>query len=162
MTKIHLIKHVPRDKGFYIAGFVDGEGSFFLSARPRTDYPTGWKFSPTFSVGNSDLVVLELCKQYLGCGKIRETRPKFYILEVADRGVLERFIIPFFTRFRFLSTKKKQEFRVFQATLHQVKQGIHTLQDLDELLALRKELGKLRQNRITHTDDMIRSTFRVK
>jgi LAGLIDADG endonuclease len=162
MTKIHNLQHVPIEKGSYIAGFVDGEGSFWVTARPRTDYPTGWKFSPSFHVGNCDIVVLEICKKYLGCGKLRESRPGFYVLEVADREVLKSFLIPFFKKFSFLSTKKKTEFRVFQTLLTRLAQGVQTHSDLEELLALRKELGLYRKQRSKHTDEMIRATFKSK
>ena len=159
MTKNNDIKKVSREKGFYIAGFVDGEGSFWINARPRTDYATGWKFSMNFNVSNTDVVVLEFCKNNLGCGRIRESRKGFYTLEVTDRAIIERFIIPFFKIFGFHSNKKKFEFSVFQKALEKVKQGIHTRSDLEDILALRRDLGKFRKPRITHSDQDIRHTF---
>lgn len=161
MTKITDIKQVPVDKGNYIAGFVDGEGSFYLSIRKRKDYKCKWKFTPSFTIGNNDIVILEICKQYFGCGSIRkpERRNGFYVYEVTDQELLERMIVPFFKRFRFLSSKKKHEFRVFQVILARVQQGIKTTADLDEILALREELGKFRSDRFQNTDEIIRSTF---
>jgi len=85
MNKITHINQVPPDKGYYIAGFVDGEGSFYMSARKRDDYPSGWRFTLHFNISNQDLAVLEICRKYLGCGTIRETRPGFYTLEVESR-----------------------------------------------------------------------------
>lgn len=161
MTKITDIKQVPVDKGCYIAGFADGEGSFYLSIRKRTDYKCGWKFTTCFTIGNNDIVILEICKQHFGCGSIRKpkSRKGFYIYEVTDQELLERMIVPFFKRFQFLSSKKKHEFRVFQVILARVKQGIRTTADLDEILALREDLGKFRSDRFKNTDELIRSTF---
>nr|YP_009106638.1 putative site-specific DNA endonuclease [Dicloster acuatus]YP_009106657.1 putative site-specific DNA endonuclease [Dicloster acuatus]AIT95464.1 putative site-specific DNA endonuclease [Dicloster acuatus]AIT95471.1 putative site-specific DNA endonuclease [Dicloster acuatus] len=159
MPKIYDIKKVPPEKGYYIAGFVDGEGSFFLTARPRKDYSSGWKFSGHFNVSNSDKLVLEICRKYLGCGKIRESRQGFYTLEVSSRVLLKRFILPFFRRFGFLSNKKKHEFQVFQKTLQLLEHGIHTQNDLENILVLRTRLNEFRKKRITHSDDIIRETF---
>lgn len=164
MTKITDISKVPVDKGCYIAGFVDGEGSFYLSIRKREDYKCGWKFTPSFTIGNNDKVILEICKQHFGCGAIRnsDSRKGFYTYEVTDQELLETMIIPFFKRFRFLSSKKKHEFRVFQVLLTRVKQDIKTTADLDEVLVLRKELGKFRSDRFKNTDEIIRSSFQSK
>ena len=79
MNKITHIHQVPPEKGHYIAGFVDGEGSFYISARKRTDYPSGWRFELHFNVSNQDLAVLEICRKYLGCGTIRQTRPASWL-----------------------------------------------------------------------------------
>ena len=160
MNKKNELKNVPPDKGHYIAGFVDGEGSFFLSARKRQDYPAGWRFELHFNVSNRDLAVLQICKKYLGCGKIRESRPGFYTLEVENRQNLATFIIPFFKRFHFLSNKKKAEFRLSQMALALMEAGIQTPEQLEEWLSLRKQLNELRQTRIKNTDEMIRASFR--
>jgi len=32
------LRKVPQEKGWYLAGFVDGEGSFNVSLRKRNDY----------------------------------------------------------------------------------------------------------------------------
>ena len=162
MTKIYNVAQVPSEKGYYIAGFVDGEGSFFLSSRPRSDYPTGWKFSANFNVSNKDRLILEICKQFFGCGKIRESRPDFYCLEVSDTKILKEFLIPFFTRFSFLSNKKKYEFSIFQSILNKLDSGIHTESDLLDILDLRKKLGKYRIQRITHTDQHILDAYELR
>ena len=162
MKKRNELKHVPPEKGHYIAGFVDGEGSFFLSARKRTDYPAGWKFELHFNVSNRDLAVLEICKKYLGCGKIRESRSGFYTLEVENRQTLATFILPFFQRFSFLSNKKKAEFRLCQKALALMEAEIQTPEQLEEWLRIRKELNELRQTRIKNTDEMIRASFRFR
>lgn len=160
MNKITHIYQVPPDKGYYIAGFVDGEGSFYISARKRADYPSGWRFEHHFNVSNQDLAVLEICRKYLGCGTIRQTRPGFYTLEVESRRRLETFIIPFFKRFGFLSNKKRAEFRIFKQAFDLLEQGIRTPEQLNQLLELRQKLNQFRNTRITNTDAMIYESFR--
>jgi hypothetical protein len=156
------MKDVPPDKGYYIAGFVDGEGSFYLSARKRKDYSSGWKFSAHFSLGNRDVSVLHICKKHLGCGTIRESRPGFFVLEVEDREKLQSFVVPFFRRFQFLSNKKKAEFRIFQDALSLLEQGTNTPERLERFLELRGKLNQQRNQRAKNLDSLISESFQSK
>jgi hypothetical protein len=160
-NKATHISEVPPDKGHYIAGFVDGEGSFYISARVRHDYPTRWKFELHFNISNRDKVVLEICKKYIGCGTIRETErgEGSYVLEVQDRKKLREFVIPFFSRFGFLSNKKRFEFRIFQEALVLLDNGIGTSAELSVFLRLREKLNQLRKTNITNTDAIILKSF---
>ena len=151
--------NIPPDKGHYIAGFVDGEGSFYISARRRKDYTSQWRFTLHFNVSNADIAVLQICKKYLGCGKIRESKPGFYTLEVEKKETLQTFIVPFFRKFGFLSNKKKKEFKIFREALHVVEHKIQTRQDLEKFLLLRSQLNTLRATRVTNTDAVILETF---
>jgi hypothetical protein len=159
MNKITHKHQVPPELGHYIAGFVDGEGSFYISARKCCKQPSGWRFSLHFNVSNRDLAVLQICRKYLGCGTIRQTRPGFYTLEVENRTTLGAFIIPFFKRFGFLSNKKKAEFRIFRQAFDLLEQGITTPEELEQLLRLRQKLNQFRNTRITNTDTIILESF---
>lgn len=44
--------------GNYIAGFVDGEGSFNVSLRKKSDYKIGWQVVLSFNVSQKDPTVL--------------------------------------------------------------------------------------------------------
>jgi hypothetical protein len=157
-------RHVPIEKGSYIAGFVDGEGSFYLSVRKRKDYRTGWKFSLHFNISNADKAVMEQCKKYLQCGKIRTIKKNekpFYIFEVSDKNTLRTIIIPFFTRFSFLSNKKKAEFRVFDNVLYFMEQTpVCNRDSLEKLLEYRRQLSEWRSTQTHYSDSEIRASFR--
>ena len=159
MPKINRIDQVPSDKGNYIAGFVDGEGSFYFTARPRKDFPSGWKFSLAFNISQNEEMILNICKKYFGCGQIREAEAGKYILEINNKKNLENFIIPFFQRFSFLSTKKKYEFAVFQRFFKQLDLPICNENDLQIILKFRKELSKYRKDRSKNTDEQILQTY---
>jgi hypothetical protein len=156
----HPCENIPLEAGHFIAGFVDGEGNFFVSIRQCKDYLTKWKFSLTFSLGNNDRVVLNYCQKYLGCGKIRESRPGFFILEVNNLMLLKQQILPFFQRFQFRSNKKRREFRIFQLLLRELHKGpILCKPRLLRFLKYREQLGRCRKERWTHTDEIILPTF---
>lgn len=51
---------IPVETGWYLTGFADGEGSFNVSFRPRTDYSFPWKISLCFNISQRDPTVLRL------------------------------------------------------------------------------------------------------
>lgn len=161
------VSKIPLDKGSYIAGFTDGEGSFFISARKKSDYPSGWRFTINFNLSNGDLAILEICKQHIGAGKIRvsrkatATRRAHYLFEIETITLHRSKIIPFFTRFRFLSNKKKAEFRVFIKAVEffEKVRVVETLEQLEHFFELRRQLSLYRSGRVDNTDDIIRKSF---
>jgi hypothetical protein len=108
---------VPPHIGYYLAGFTDGEGSFNISFRPRSDYTSGWKISPCFNVSNKDKVILTVFKQYLQCGTLRARPDGVWYYEVNNIQMIIDHVVPFFKRFAFLSSKKKNDFSKFQQIL---------------------------------------------
>ena len=173
MNTIFNLDDVSEQAGNFVAGFVDGEGSFFTSTRKHFEItngqivyqrPTGWRFSVNFNISNNDITVLEYCQKQLGCGNIKETndgKNVKYALEIQDREILKKHIVPFFKKFQFVARKKRHEFRVFQVLLRLLdKKQINTFPNLRYFLKLRKKLGQYREKRITHSDEIILSTFR--
>src|SRR5581483_3170214 len=104
MLAVHLI---PDSIGYYLAGFVDGEGSFNLSFRKRPDYKLPWKVSLCLNVSQKDRSMLALFKTHLKCGTIRYKSDDVWFFEVNNLIAIRENVIPFFERFRFLSVKKK-------------------------------------------------------
>lgn len=94
----------------YIAGYVDGEGSFSVSVQRNASCRVGYQLVPEFHVSqNADRAqVLELIKARLGCGYIkpnsRTDRALVYV--VRDRDALLGRVIPFFERNPLLSSKQ--------------------------------------------------------
>src|SRR3972149_2836878 len=76
------VKEIPVKTGYYLAGFVDGEGSFNLSFRPRNDYQIPWKVSLCFNISQRDKVILALFKRHLKCGTLRERSDGVWYYEV--------------------------------------------------------------------------------
>ena len=128
--------------GYYIAGFVDGEGSFMLKFRPRDDFSTGWKVSLTFNVSQKDEVILTLIKRHLSCGTIFQKGGGVWMYEVNNLNSLRDHVVPFFRRFGFLSRKKKRDFATFRKMLDLILDGAHKTPDgIRELLRLRRDMN---------------------
>ncbi|MDO8650546.1 MAG: LAGLIDADG family homing endonuclease, partial [Candidatus Berkelbacteria bacterium] len=62
---------MPANFGWYIAGFVDGEGSFNVSFKKERSYGIGWKVALSFNISQRDAGILKKIQQAFGCGTIR-------------------------------------------------------------------------------------------
>ena len=106
--------------GSYIAGFVDGEGSFHIAFQRRSDLKFGWQAIPEFHVSQNytSRSVLEEIKNFLTCGYVKNNdaagkRDKTMVYVVRDRQDLLRKIIPFFEQSP-LRTEKRNDSEVFR------------------------------------------------
>ena len=61
--------------GYYISGFVDGEGSFHVAVQKSKNVKLGIQVMPEFHVSQNAnrTVILEIIKKILGCGYIKPT-----------------------------------------------------------------------------------------
>lgn len=66
-----MIQNIPEKQGYYISGFVDGEGSFNVSFRKRDDFLIGWKITPVFNISQDEREILAWIKHILKCGTLR-------------------------------------------------------------------------------------------
>src|SRR6266496_1162167 len=96
----------------YIAGYVDGEGSFHVAIQRNPNTRVGWQLVPEFHVSQNPerRQVLDLIKQRLDCGRIREnhrgTADTSLVFVVRDRNDLLAKVIPFFETQPLLSSKQ--------------------------------------------------------
>jgi LAGLIDADG DNA endonuclease family protein len=147
------IAKVPPEIGYYLAGFTDGEGSFNVSFRPRTDYPIPWKVSVSFNVSQKDRVILALFKTHLGCGTLRGRPDGVWYFEVTNLNSIVENVIPFFERFSFLSAKKKRDFAKFKQIVDLMKSGSHlTVDGIRQILEIREDMNDGGKRRHAHVD----------
>jgi hypothetical protein len=136
------VKNIPSDVGYYLAGFADGEGSFNVSFRPRSDYRQPWKISLCFNISQKDRVILALFKRYLKCGTLRSRKDGVWYYEVNNLNAIRDNVIPFFERFRFLSAKKKRDFAKFVKIANLMQSGAHlTKEGVEQILQIRKSMN---------------------
>jgi LAGLIDADG DNA endonuclease family protein len=138
----------------YIAGYVDGEGSFSVSVQRNRTCRVGFQLVPEFHVSqNGDRAqVLDLIRARLGCGYIKPNgkRDRAVVLVVRERRALLESVIPFFERVPLLSSKR-EDFEKFARVVWQMALGRHrTLAGFGELLELALSMnggGKFRHIR---------------
>ena len=122
----------------YIAGYVDGEGSFSISVQRNATCSVGFQLVPEFHVSQNDdrAQVLELMRGRLGCGYIKRNsrRDHALVFVVRERTALLERVIPFFERNPLLSTKH-MDFLKFARIVRAMAQGQHlTFAGFGELL----------------------------
>ena len=114
----------------YLAGFVDGEGTFHVAVQRNPSTRVGHQLVPEFHVSQNPerREVLDLLRARLGCGHIREnhrrSRDSTLVLVVRKRRDLLERVIPFFERQPLLSSKQ-QEFLTFRSIVLAMAAGEH-------------------------------------
>ncbi len=136
------LQQIPSDVGNYIAGFVDGEGSFNVSLRRRDDHRLGWDVDPSFNVSQRDRVILAFHKKIFGCGTLRERQDGVVYYEVRNLGMLAERVIPFFERFGFRSAAKKRNFAIFKSIIIILRSGQFSEEILRKVVQLREILNE--------------------
>ena len=151
-------KTVPSHFGYYLAGFADGEGSFNVSFRPRSDYRAPWKVSLCFNISQRDEVILSKFKRHLGCGTMRQRHDGVWYFEVNNLTAILENVIPFFDHYGFLSAKKQRDFAKFKQLARLISEGKHgERQDIEEILRIRSDMNDGGNRR--YTDEMILGAF---
>lgn len=137
------LKNIPLEKGYYFAGFTDGEGSFNVSLRKRIDHNIGWQVILTFNVSQKEEYILAQFKKIIGCGRLQRRKDGINYFVVSNPlSIFER-VIPFFEKFNFLSLTKKRNFTIFKQIVRLVKEKQHLNQSgLKKITQLREELNK--------------------
>jgi len=153
------LRAIPLHIGYYFAGFADGEGSFNISFRPRKDYSNGWKISLCFNISQRDKVILALFKRHLKCGTMRQRKDGVWYYEVNNLAAIIENVIPFFDKFRFLSTKKKRDFSKFKQVAYLMKRDKHlTKEGIEEILKIRREMNDGGKRRYAE-EEIVKSLF---
>lgn len=133
----------------YLAGFVEGEGMFYVGVVPSKETKTGWQVIYFFKVSQNPggKVILDILKKRLGCGYIKpnsQTDPtdKSLAFVVRDLPSIRDKVIPFFERRLII---KRKAFKAFKRVIeivnvkeHLASNGIKEILDLAYSMNTRK------------------------
>ena len=139
--------------GNYIAGFVDGEGCFFvrLYKKKRKKWLEIPYYTPEFSIKirEDDWHILQRIKHTIGCGKLIRKKEKhrhnrsvgFVVYKKLD--LIEK-VVPFFDKYP-LQGKKKVDFNLWKEAVLMWKNNIHRTKDgVKRLEKIKEEINKFR------------------
>lgn len=115
---------IPRDLGHYIAGFVEGEGSFNVPIRREHDRTLPWRVGLSFNVSQIGPAMPELLRATFGVGTIRGRSDGVFYFEVTRPGDLEARVFPFFEVFQ-LRGPKAQDLTIFREIAALVQREVH-------------------------------------
>jgi len=130
--------------GFFLAGFVEGEGSFNISLRKKPDYKVNWQVVLSFNVSQKDPTILFLLKEELDCGIIKtRKRDGLFSYDVTNPSDINQKVIPYFQKFSMISKSKKENFRIFSKVAKLMALGRHRDESgLRKILKLRELINK--------------------
>jgi hypothetical protein len=136
------LDRIPHDLGHYIAGFVDGEGSFNVPIRRERDRCIPWRVALTFNVSQIGTELLELLRSVFEAGTIRGRPDGVYYFEVTRLDELEGRIFPFFERFP-LRGPKRRDLETFREIAELVQRREHlSAAGVMRVLDLRRDMNR--------------------
>ena len=130
--------------GFFLAGFVEGEGSFNVSLRRKTDYKVGWQVVMSFNISQKDPTLLYILQKQLGCGiiKIRKGDGLHSFDGTSPQDIIKK-IIPYFQKYPVQSISKKKNFFIFCQIAQLMEKGEHrNTNGLLKILQLRETINE--------------------
>ncbi len=132
----------PVDLGNWVAGFVEGEGSFNVPVRRERDRGLPWRVSLSFNVSQVGHQLPQLLKATFGTGTVRDRGDGIHYFEVTRPLELEDRVFPFFERFP-LRGPKSCDLAVFREITALVLLGRHlSPTGIGEILALRGPMNR--------------------
>jgi hypothetical protein len=133
---------LPADLGNWVAGFVDGEGSFNVPIRRLHSGPMPYRVSLSFNVSQLGPEEPRLLRSVFGVGTVRGRGDGVYYFEVTTaKGLVER-VFPFFDRFPLRGAKRHDLERFHQITVL-IQSGRHlTRSGFEEILLMRSPMNR--------------------
>jgi hypothetical protein len=133
---------LPGDLGNWVAGFVDGEGSFNVPIRRLRSGVLPFRISLSFNVSQVGPAEPTLLRSVFGVGTVRGRGDGVYYFEVTTAGALVERVFPFFERFP-LRGAKRHDLEVFRTITALIQLGRHlTPNGFEEILALRAPMNR--------------------
>jgi hypothetical protein len=136
---------------YYIAGFIDGEGSFSISIGKHKTTRSGFDVRPEFEIElrKDDQVILERILITIGCGKIFDCSYERYgwfphaKYKITSNKDLRDFLFPFLDKYP-LQAKKAEMYRLFKTIVLMVLDKQHLKPDgLERIRKIRDQLRAL-------------------
>lgn len=134
----------------YIAGFIDGEGSFSICINKQKTTRNGMEIRPQFTIElrADDREILERIMVTIGCGKIYDCSYERYgwfphaKYKISSVKQIAEYLIPFLDKSP-LQAKKAETYRLFREIVLMVRRKEHlTEAGVQKIQALRIEIRK--------------------
>ncbi len=136
------LDEVPTDLGNWVAGFVDGEGSFNVPIRRERDRRMPWRVGLSFNVSQRGEQAARLLRDVFSVGTIRPRSDGVVYFEITSPKELRSHAIPFFERFP-LRGEKRRDLELFETVVALVESGEHLNPDgVRRVMAIRNRMNR--------------------
>jgi hypothetical protein len=157
-SSANCLDAIPVDLGHWVAGFVDGEGSFNVPIRRLQSGAMPFRISLSFNVSQMGRQEPELLKSVFGVGTVRGRGDGVFYFEVTTVRALVGRVFPFFERFPLRGAKRK-DLEVFRTITVLIQSGRHLVPTgFEEILALRAPMNRGGKRR--RSDDELMAAVR--
>lgn len=133
---------LPADLGNWVAGFVDGEGSFNVPIRRLRSGSMPFRISLSFNVSQLGSEEPLLLRDVFRAGTVRGRGDGVYYFEVTTASELAGRVFPFFERFP-LRGAKRHDLERFRSITALIQSGLHlTPTGFEEILRVRAPMNR--------------------
>ena len=147
---------------WFVAGVVEGEGSWCISIKKHPTHTLGFYVQPEFFVyqHRKRRKLLELTQEVLECGRIwpKPGNPDVLVLAVCSRALISAHVLPFMRRYMRFSSRRV-DMELFEEAMHLFEQGLHRdpngLATIVKLAYAMNDSGKQRSRPIDEVLDRI-------
>ncbi len=141
-------------KKWFVAGLIEGEGSFCVGVKKHPTAPFGYFIDPMFFFYQHKTreKLVEMVRETLGnVGKIRPKsgNEDVLVLQISSRRTIQEKLIPFFDKYFYFSARKHDYQAFKKATLMLLEGRHHEQEGMLELVDLAYKTcseGKYRRN----------------
>ena len=123
---------------YYVTGFTDGEGCFYISVSSNPRYKTAYRVKAVFHIGVHirDLALLEQIQLFFGVGTISKLRAESVQFRVSGFENL-KVIMNHFDKYPLL-TNKKSDYLLFKQVVNDMDKGRHlTVEGLKKIMSIK-------------------------
>jgi hypothetical protein len=121
------------DASWFLAGFIEGEGSLCVSITRHATCRHGYYIDPGFFLyqHESGRALLELAETVFGSGRIsrKSGNPNVLVYEISSTTILRERVIPFFERYVIPFSCKRETFERFKEILEMMERKEHLRDD---------------------------------
>ena len=131
------------DINYWVAGFVEGEGCFFIKIGKSKTHKLGLNVSLNFIINQNvrDIELMEEIKFVLGCGSITINKSSVVRFAVTNFSDIQKKIIPFFENYS-LCGEKLINFNDFKKVSDLIAQKSHlTPEGLEKILKIKSNMN---------------------
>lgn len=144
---------------YWLSGFVDGDGSFYVSLVKDSSRKLGFAVNPTFSIiqNSKDLILLKNIIGFLECGSIANDTIGINSVRVSNFINLSTKIIPFFKKYN-LRTSKQLDFIKFNEILNIISKKDHlTLNGFNQIKSITLTMNNNRRKSFSSNSPLFNS-----
>nr|WUR10594.1 LAGLIDADG endonuclease [Elmerina hispida] len=149
VSSLPLDLEIKEYNPYWLVGFSEGDGSFFVGLTKSALYKAGYQVSLRFLISqhNRDISLMVNIAKYLNCGTVvvRKGRNQDVEFRVNSFSDIESIIVPFFTNYTLQGTKKL-DFYDFLKVVDAVKNKKHlTLEGIEYIKQVKNGMNSSRE-----------------